>query len=196
MLDFAFGSYTILPDPGAGSVVGAQEATAGAVAATGPSSPSRRPTSSASSTSMDDPDHDDAVLTPEAVNLRLQKASLTVRHVLRSPDILGVVEVENLSILQRLAARINADAVAAGGSDPMYVAYLEEGNDIGGIDSGFLVKSARVDVIERRAGRQGHHLHAARPGAGRAAAAAERSAAAGAEGGGARAGRHAVRRSR
>ncbi len=87
------------------------------------------------------------MLTPDAVNLRLQKASLTVRHVLRSPDILGVVEVENLSILQRLAARINADAVAQGEDDPMYVAYLEEGNDIGGIDSGFLVKSSRVDVL-------------------------------------------------
>ena len=81
------------------------------------------------------------------MNLRLQKASLTVRHVLRSPDILGVVEVENLSILQRLAAKINADALAEGESDPMYVAYLEEGNDIGGIDSGFLVKSTRVNVI-------------------------------------------------
>ena len=42
---------------------------------------------------------------------------------------------------------INADALAEGDSDPMYVAYLEEGNDIGGIDSGFLVKSSRVDVV-------------------------------------------------
>ena len=81
------------------------------------------------------------------MNTRLAKASLTVRHVLRLPDILGVVEVENLSILERLAARINHDALAETGSDPMYVAYLQEGNDIGGIDSGFLVKSTRVDVV-------------------------------------------------
>jgi predicted extracellular nuclease len=146
VLDFAFGSYTILPDPGAGTVVGAQEATPVPVA-----SASEFTVASANLErffdEQDDPDHDDAVLTADAVNLRLQKASLTVRYVLRSPDVLGVVEVENLSILQRLAARINADAVAEGDSDPMYVAYLEEGNDIGGIDSGFLVKSARVDVI-------------------------------------------------
>jgi predicted extracellular nuclease len=146
VLDFAFGSYTILPDPGAGVVTGPQAATPVPVA-----SATEFTVASANLErffdEQDDPDHDDAVLTPDAVNLRLQKASLTVRHVLRSPDILGVVEVENLSILQRLAAKINADAVAEGDSDPIYVAYLEEGNDIGGIDSGFLVKSSRVDVI-------------------------------------------------
>src|SRR6185295_15908716 len=46
------------------------------------------------------------------------------------------------------AAKVNADASLGGGSNPNYVAYLAEGNDIGGIDSGFLVKSARVDVID------------------------------------------------
>ena len=146
VLDFAFNSYTILPDPGAGVVVGAVEATPVPVA-----SATEFTVASANLERFfdedDDPDHDDAVLTPAAVSLRLQKASLTVRHVLRLPDVLGVVEVENLSILQRLAARINADAVAEGDSDPMYVAYLEEGNDIGGIDSGFLVKSSRVNVV-------------------------------------------------
>ena len=146
VLDFAFGSYSILPDPGAATVVGPPQATPVPV-------PSASEFTIASANlerffdEEDDPDHDDAVLTVEAVNMRLQKASLTVRHVLRLPDILGVVEVENLSILERLAARINADAVAETGSDPMYVAYLEEGNDIGGIDSGFLVKSSRVDVV-------------------------------------------------
>ena len=146
VLDFAFGSYAILPDPGTGVVTGAQAATPVPVA-----SDTEFTVASANLErffdEQDDPNHDDVALTPDAVNLRLQKASLTVRHVLRSPDILGVVEVENLSILQRLAGKINADALADGESDPMYVAYLEEGNDIGGIDSGFLVKSARVNVI-------------------------------------------------
>ena len=146
VLDFAFGSYAILPDPGTGVVTGAQAATPVPVA-----SATEFTVASANLErffdEQDDPNHDDVALTPDAVNLRLQKASLTIRHVLRSPDILGVVEVENLSILQRLAAKINADALAEGESDPMYVAYLEEGNDIGGIDSGFLVKSARVNVI-------------------------------------------------
>jgi predicted extracellular nuclease len=146
VLDFAFGSYTILPDPGAGTVIGARQAA--------PVPEARAGEFTVASANLerffdehDDPVHDDAVLTGEAVELRLRKASLMVRRVLRSPDVLGVVEVENLSILQRLAARINADAVAEGESDPMYVAYLEEGNDIGGIDSGFLVSTSRVDVI-------------------------------------------------
>jgi hypothetical protein len=146
VLDFAFGSYSILPDPGSGVVTGEQAATPVPVA-----SETEFTVASANLErffdEQDDPDHDDAVLTPEAVLRRLRKASLTVRHVLRSPDVLGVVEVENLAILQRLAAKINADAVAEGEADPAYVAYLEEGNDIGGIDSGFLVKSSRVDVI-------------------------------------------------
>ena len=146
VLDFDFGSYTILPDPGAGTIVGSQQAVP---------VPERADNEFTVGSfnlerffdEADDPDKDDAVLTPEAVTLRLQKASLAIRTVVRSPDILGVVEVENLPILQRLAARINADAVAAGDPDPQDVAYLEEGNDIGGIDSGFLVKSSRVHVI-------------------------------------------------
>ena len=67
------------------------------------------------------------------------------RHA--TPDIIGVQEVENLATLQALAARINADAVAAGDADPGYVAYLEEGNDLGGIDVGLPRAKCRVTVI-------------------------------------------------
>ncbi|MET0289539.1 MAG: Calx-beta domain-containing protein [Pseudoxanthomonas sp.] len=91
-----------------------------------------------------DPAIGEPVLTAAAFERRLAKASLTVRDYLHLPDILATVEVENLSVLQTLATRINADAVAAGASDPQYVAYLEEGNDVGGIDVGFLVKTAAV----------------------------------------------------
>ena len=52
--------------------------------------------------------------------------------------------MENLTTLQTLAARIGTDAVAAGLPDPGYAAYLVEGNDIGGIDVGLLVKTAPV----------------------------------------------------
>jgi predicted extracellular nuclease len=95
----------------------------------------------------DDANVTDVALTADGFNRRLQKASLTIRNVLRSPDIIGVEEVENLTTLQTLASKINSDAVAAGQSDPKYVAYLEEGNDPGGIDVGFLVKSTRVNVV-------------------------------------------------
>lgn len=91
-----------------------------------------------------DPETDDPVLTPVALENRLNKASLGIRAYMHAPDIVGVSEVENLGVLQQLAAKINADAVAAGQPDPGYVAYLEEGNDVGGIDVGFLAKSGQV----------------------------------------------------
>jgi uncharacterized protein len=96
---------------------------------------------------VDDPNTSDVRLTPAAFSNRLNKASLAVRKVMRTPDIIGVQEVENLSTLQSLAAKINTDAVTAGGPNPGYVAYLEEGNDPGGIDVGFLVRSSRVNGV-------------------------------------------------
>ena len=88
----------------------------------------------------------DVVLTAVALARRLSKASLTVREVLRSPDILATVEIENLEVLQALAARINDDTVNAGGVNPGYTAFLVEGNDVGGIDVGFLVKTMTTQV--------------------------------------------------
>ena len=91
-----------------------------------------------------DPDIGEPVLTSAAYDKRLNKASLGIRNYLHFPDILGAVEVENLTVLTTLANRVNADAVANGQPDPQYVAYLMEGNDVGGIDVGYLVKTAEV----------------------------------------------------
>jgi len=66
---------------------------------------------------------------------RLGKFSLYIREVLGAPDILAVQEVENLATLGDLATKIFADDPAV-----VYTAYLEEGNDVGGIDVGFLVR--------------------------------------------------------
>lgn len=92
----------------------------------------------------------ETIYTKEAFQRRLNKASLAIRNVLSMPDVLGVCEVENLAVLKKLADKINADAVAAGQANPKYEAYLEEGNDIRGIDSGFLVKSSKVKVIDTK----------------------------------------------
>jgi hypothetical protein len=89
----------------------------------------------------------DAVLTTTAYDNRLNKVSLAIRNVLRSPDVIGIIEVENLSVLQTIADKVNNDAVAAGEPNPIYAAYLAEGNDVGLIDVGFLVKSERVNVL-------------------------------------------------
>ena len=96
------------------------------------------------------------MLTPTAFANRLNKASLGIRDELHTPDILAVMEVENLSTLQQLANKINSDAATNGDPDPQYVAYLQEGNDVGGIDVGFLVKTAlndfsgdiRIEVVD------------------------------------------------
>jgi predicted extracellular nuclease len=97
---------------------------------------------------VDDPTTSDAVLTPAAFGNRLNKASLAIRKVLNYPDILGVEEQENLGTLQGVATKVNSDAVAVGDPNPNYQAFLVEGNDIGGIDVGFLVKTLRVSVVD------------------------------------------------
>ncbi len=74
------------------------------------------------------------------VTHQLGQVSAYIREVLRSPDVVGLQEVENLAILQQLATQIASD----GG--PAYVAYLVEGFDVGGIDVGYLVNPARVSV--------------------------------------------------
>ena len=91
-----------------------------------------------------DPAIGEPVLTAAAFEHRLAKASLAIRGYLHAPDVVGVVEVESQAVLQRLADRINADAVAAGDPDPGYAAHLLEGNDVGGIDVGFLLRDGEV----------------------------------------------------
>ena len=93
---------------------------------------------------VNDPGISEPVLSADAFAARLNKASLGIRAYMHSPDVIGVSEVENLAALQALATKINADAVALGEPDPGYVAYLEEGNDVGGIDVGFLVKAGEI----------------------------------------------------
>lgn len=90
------------------------------------------------------------VLSKEYFQKRLNKASLAIRKVLSMPDVLGVEEVENIKVLRKLAAKINSDAVADGKPDPKYEAYLEEGNDPRGIDSGYLIKTTKVKVLETK----------------------------------------------
>ncbi|MGH9312852.1 MAG: Calx-beta domain-containing protein [Vicinamibacterales bacterium] len=97
---------------------------------------------------VNDPGISEPVLTAARFAQRLNKLSVLVRDVLKTPDILGVSEAENIGVLQALATTITADALAAGQPDPAYGAYLEEGNDVGGIDVGFLVKSTRVAVMD------------------------------------------------
>jgi hypothetical protein len=69
---------------------------------------------------------------------KLRKVSAYVRDVLNAPDVLGVQEVDELSTLNDLATRIVSD----GGTT--YQALLLEGDDVGGIDVGFLLRTDRI----------------------------------------------------
>ena len=79
---------------------------------------------------------DDGTPTPAQFEARLAKASLHIRTALGSPDILVIEEVENIDTANALASRLNADDSSLG-----YSAHLLEGHDIGGIDTGVLVRS-------------------------------------------------------
>ncbi len=147
-LDYSYRTYMILPDPGTTPVVtGNISATPVPLAC-----PAEFTVASFNLQgfydTVNDPNTSDTVLTATAFNNRLNKASLAILGVLRTPDILGVEEVENLPTLQAIADKLNSDAVSAGDPNPNYLAFLAEGNDIGGIDVGFLVKGSRVNVVD------------------------------------------------
>lgn len=144
-LDYGFRTYTLCPD----GTTTADVTPAGALATTVAAAAGNEITIASYNLqrffdTVDDPAITEPVLTAGAFDTRLGKASRAIREHLRFPDILGVQEVENLSTLQALAARISSDALAASQPDPLYIAYLVEGNDVGGIDIGFLVKTATV----------------------------------------------------
>ena len=145
VVDYAFRTYTILPDAGSATVASVPDVLRPVRAATA----SEATVASFNLERFFDTVNDagsDVQLTPAAFETRLAKASRAIRESLRLPDVLGVVEMENLATLQTLAARIGTDAVAAGLPDPGYAAFLSEGNDPGGIDVGLLVKTAPVAV--------------------------------------------------
>jgi predicted extracellular nuclease len=74
-----------------------------------------------------------------------RKAALNIRTVMQSPDIIGVVEIASKAALQSLADQVNADTLAAGGTDPGYVAELIPfGTNNQHV--GFLVKTSRVQI--------------------------------------------------
>ncbi|MBZ5535058.1 MAG: DUF11 domain-containing protein [Acidobacteriia bacterium] len=147
-LDYAFRTYTILPDPATPPGI------SGNISAIPVPTPKIDELTVGTLNlerfydSMDDPSTTEPVLTTTAFNHRLNKASLAIRNVMRMPDIIGVEEVENLVTLQSLAEKINNDAAATGELNPKYQAYLVEGNDPSGIDVGFLANGSRVNVIE------------------------------------------------
>jgi len=83
----------------------------------------------------------DFVVSTDEYQRRLGKFATYIVEGMKTPDIIGVQEVESQKVLEDLAAAINAVHPWA-----QYRAYVVDGNDIGGIDVGFLVRRWRVWV--------------------------------------------------
>jgi predicted extracellular nuclease len=133
-LDFSFGRYKVVPDA---ALAASPNATASPVPAP---LPDELTVASSNLLNFSNASPDFAG--------RVAKASLAIRTVMQSPDVIGVEEVIDLATLQALADRLNTDTVGGGGANPAYVAYLIEGNGTDpDIDVGFLVKSARVNFV-------------------------------------------------
>ena len=98
---------------------------------------------------VDDPmdgDRNDFVVSTDEYQRRLAKLSSYIRTVLVAPDILAIQEVESLKVLKDLAAAILSDSDGA----VSYTAQLIEGNDIGTIDVGFLVRdNINIDAMSQ-----------------------------------------------
>ncbi|MEM7049434.1 MAG: hypothetical protein AAF604_07230 [Acidobacteriota bacterium] len=94
---------------------------------------------------IDDPGSEDdgTVLATVDYDRRLGKLALYIVDVLDAPDILATSEVEKLGALEDLAA-----VIATNDPTVNYTSFLVEGNDVGGIDVGFMVRdSVTVDAI-------------------------------------------------
>jgi hypothetical protein len=145
-LDFSFRTYTILAET--------PPLVAGGLAAMAAPAPGSDQFTIASFNlqrfydTVDDPLVSDVVLAAAALERRLAKASGALRLALHSPAIVAVQEIESLDVLSALASRVNADrGLGCPGDAACYRGVLEEGNDVGGIDVGFLVQE-RVTIHE------------------------------------------------
>jgi uncharacterized protein len=148
VLDYAYRRYSILPDstiaPSGGMSATAVQA-AGVDDVTVGSFNLRRFFNNVADTEVaPQPAVTEPVPNVTAWPIRLDKVSRAIRDYLRSPDVVGVEEVENQATLAAIAAKVSADAIANAQPDPLYDAYVMPGNDVGGINVGFLVKKSLV----------------------------------------------------
>ncbi len=99
------------------------------------------------SLAADGRERDDFVASTAEYSRRRAKFAGHILDVLDAPDVVAVQEAESLAVLQDLAADILAAEPTV-----VYSAYLEEGNDLGTIDVGFLVRdTVRVDAVTQLA---------------------------------------------
>jgi predicted extracellular nuclease len=142
VLDNGFGVNQVSPDGSSVPVVGGSGISEGIAPAAKPSEVTVATYNMERLYDTVDGPGGDIVVSAGALANRLNKASLGIRVNLGAPDIIGLQEIENLNVLQLLAAKINLDAAGA----YTYTPFTFEGNDPGGIDVAFLVKNT-VTVV-------------------------------------------------
>lgn len=86
----------------------------------------------------------DPILTPTEYDIKLGKLGLAIRDAMVAPDIIALQEVENLRVLQDLAARPEIAAFD-------YRPILIDGTDPRGIDVAYLYRPDRVELIAAEA---------------------------------------------
>lgn len=133
VLYYDSGDYTLLPDPGlelgfAGGAV--------------PHPVAPRPEGAISIGGFNIENLDLAEDSP-ANSLRLRKLALAICQYLRTPDVLGLVEIRDLATAQRLAQSLNDDEFGHCPESPAYEAYLIPAAT-GTQNLGFLVRTAPV----------------------------------------------------
>ncbi|MGL6290874.1 MAG: Ig-like domain-containing protein, partial [Silanimonas sp.] len=152
VIEFAFNYYSLLPDPGQLAVDGGGFLVGGRAPAPVAAGGAEEITVGGFNLlrffdTVNDPGISEPVLTATALNKRLGHTAEAICRYVQLPDVLGVVEVENLGVLTQLANQINAFGTAGTNGcarNPQYVASLVEGTDVGGIDVGFLVSTREV----------------------------------------------------
>lgn len=145
VLDYTDRIYTLLPDPSSNASVSGNTSAAAIPQPNGSDFTVASYNLERFYDTVNDPGSD-VVLTAAGFERRLSKLTLQVRDILRYPDILALIEAENLAVLQQIAQRLNDTAPA--GQQPNYTAFLVPGNDGLNINVGFLVKTPRVTVLE------------------------------------------------
>ncbi len=147
VLSFSFGSYTLLPKT-ITTVNKAFDAidTPGATEVTIATQNMFR-----FFDDIDDPainDFQEDTTTPARFAERVNKASLYFRTIMLAPDVIVLTEIENIVAVQAIADKIFDDD-----NTLTYSAHLTEGQDFGGIDVGFLVKSTVSNITITQLGK-------------------------------------------
>jgi predicted extracellular nuclease len=92
---------------------------------------------------FDDPDKIDGPPSAEEVELQLTKHALTIKEILRMPDLIAVQEVENIEILERLTKTKPIQG--------KYGAVLIDGPYGRAVDVGLLYRKNRVTIVSAEA---------------------------------------------